>query len=218
MDSVLPHNSYIIDYYRKNFLFISQKSIFLCGYSEKEALEMGHEFYAKILTPQNLKTLIEINKAGFDFFYEIPFEKKKDFTISYDLVLQRKDGTSFCVNHKLKPYIFTKDENVWLSVCCLIPSPNIKMGNVRSFFKNTNERYAYSFEDKKWHRLPSIVLSEAEKFIISETDKGSPEKALAAELGCSLSNIHYYKGMIMKKTGTKTMREAILFLHSNGII
>jgi len=209
----LPQNSHVIDDYQRNFMFISKHSIFLCGYTEEEVKRMGYDFYSKILTPENLKKLIETNHAVSEFFHDLPIEKKIDSSITYDLVLQRKDGSSFCVNQKLKPFFFTEDNNIWLSICCVRSSTGNKIGNVKCIFKKTNERFFYSFKDKKWHEQPPLVLSETERFIVIETDKGTLEKQLAYQLECTRSNIRYYKNMILKKTGTNTMREAILFLH-----
>ena len=213
INDFLPQNSYIIDDYRRNFIFISKHSIFLCGYTEEEVMAMGYDFYNKILSPENLKKLAEINEAISEFFYDIPIEKKIDSSIAYDLVLQRKDGSSFCVNHKLKPFLFTENNDVWLSICCVRPSNNNKMGDVKCFFRETHKRFSYSFKDKKWKEQRPFVLSEIERFIITETNKGTLEKQLAYQLGCTRGNIRYYKNMVQRKTETKTMREAILFLN-----
>jgi len=212
INDFLPQNSYIIDDYQRNFMFISKRSIFLCGYTEEEAMKMGYDFYNKILTPENLKKLIEINDVVSEFFSNIPIEKKIHFSVTYDLVFQKRDGSSFCVNQKLKPFLFTKENNIWLSICCVRPSSNDKVGNVKCFFKETNESFSYSFEDKKWYEQPPFILSEVERFIIIETDNGTLEKQLAYQLKCTRSNIRYYKNMILKKTETKTIREAIHFL------
>jgi len=209
----LPQNSHIVDNYRRNFIFISRHSIFLCGYTEEEVMGMGYDFYNKILSPENLKKLAEINDAIAEFFYDIPVEKKIESSVAYDLVLRRKDGSSFCVNHKLKPFLFTENNNIWLSICCVRPSTNNEVGDVKCFFRATNKRFSYSFKEKKWKELRPLVLSEVERFVVVETDKGTLEKQQACQLGCTRSNIRYYKSMILKKTGTKTMREAILFLN-----
>lgn len=218
MRDILPHNSYIIDYHKQNFYFISKDSIFLCGYKEEEVMEWGYQFYQKIISEEDLVKLLEINEAGFDFFYKIEPERQPETSISYDLVFHKKDGSTMCVNHKLKPFLFGPDGKIWMAICCVRPSANDKMGNVKCFFRDTNERFSYSFKEKKWHQLPSFTLTDTEHFIVLETDKGTVEKQLADKLNCTRSNIRYYKSQILKKTDTQTMREAILFLTSNGIV
>lgn len=218
MSDILPHNAYIVDYYRQNFFYISRQSIFLCGYPHEEAMRLGYAFLAQILSPADLELLAEINEAGFKFFYQVPMEKRIDGSISYDLILRRIDGSTISVNHRLRPYNFTADGNLWLAICSLRPSAATATGNAQVYFREANERYQYSFERKNWSKLPTLELSKSEIYIASETDKGTPEKHIADILSCTRSNIRYYKNQIMCKTDTKTMREAILFLTSAGII
>ena len=218
MSDILPHNAYIVDYYRQNFFYISKQSIFLCGYPHEEAMRLGYSFLAQILSPADLELLIEINEAGFKFFYQVPMEKRTDGSISYDLILRRIDGSTISVNHRLRPYNFTADGNLWMAVCSLRPSGATVTGNAQVDFRDPNVRYQYSFERKNWSKLPALELSKSELYIASETDKGTPEKQIADILSCTRSNIRYYKSQIMRKTETATMREAILFLTSAGII
>lgn len=218
MDDIIHHNAYIIDYCKQSFIYITRQSLFLCGYTEEEVMEWGYEFYAKIMSPEDLVKLIEINDVGFEFFYDIPIERRKDSSISYDLVLHKKDGSTFCVNHQLKPFLFTDDGNIWMAICCLRPSHNNSMGNVMCYFRDAGERFNYSFETKEWKSLTPILLSDAERLIVMETNKGAIEKELANRLGCSRNNVQYYKNQILKKTGKSNIREAIIYLYANGII
>jgi DNA-binding CsgD family transcriptional regulator len=218
MDDILHHNGYIIDYCKKNYIYISKQSLFLCGYTEDEVKEWGYQFYEKILSTNDLSRLLEINEVGFKFFYEIPIDRRKDSSISYDLIFHRKDGSTICVNHQLKPFLFTDDGNIWMAVCCIRLSHNTLMGNVMCYFKDAGERYMYSFETKKWQELPPILLTDPERLIVMETNKGAIEKELATRLGCSRNNVQYYKHQILKKTNTTNIREAIIYLYANGII
>ncbi len=215
---VLPHNSYIIDYYRKNFFYVSKESIFLCGYSHEEVLEMGYGFYEKILSPEDLEKFIEINKVLFEFFYSLDKNLRIDSYCSVDLILNRKDGSSICVNHKIKPYLLAPEKNVWLSICCMKYSVNNKLGNIFYNVKSTNQRFSYSLETKKWTELPPIILSPNERVVAVEVNRGTSGKLLSDILNVSKDTISYYKKQILKKTGTATIKEAIDILTSNGII
>ena len=215
---ILPHNSYIIDHYRKNFFYVSNDSIFLCGYSREEVLEMGYDFYERILSPEDLKKLIEINKARVQFFNSLDKSLRSSSYSSYDLVLCRKDGRAICVNHKIKPYLLTFDQNAWLSICCMKYSVNNKSGNVFYNVKKNNQRFSYSFKTKEWVKLPPIILSPNEKVVAIEVDRGTPDKLLSDILNVSKDTITYYKKQILKKTGTTTIKKAIDILTSNGII
>ena len=38
---------YIIDYFKRNFLYVSPNPMFLCGLSPEQMKELGYEFYLK---------------------------------------------------------------------------------------------------------------------------------------------------------------------------
>ena len=60
---------YVIDYYTKNFVYISSNPLFLCGYDIEEVKKLGYDFYAKVVSPEDLSMLLEINEKGFEYFY-----------------------------------------------------------------------------------------------------------------------------------------------------
>jgi len=218
MGDIFPHNSYIIDYYKKSFFFISKNSVLLCGYEHSYVMKSGYNHFSRILLEKDIPKLLDINEYGFKLYYKLSLEQKKEAYISYDLMLKHKNGNTFCVNHRLKPFLFAPDGNVWLAICTLRHSPNEKTGNVKVFLNGIAERYEFSFKTKNWRRLQEICFSDKERFVALETDKGTPEKIIAAELNCTRSNISYYKTQIVKKTNTRNIREAILHLYSNAII
>ena len=42
------HSLYIIDYHRKNFLYVSSNPLFLCGHSPEEVQQKGYAFYFEV--------------------------------------------------------------------------------------------------------------------------------------------------------------------------
>ena len=218
ISTILPHNAYIIDYYRQNFLFLSSSSIFLCGYTVEEVMGWGFGFLEKVLLPHDRERLLEINQAGLDLFYSITLEERQSGFISYDLLMQRKNGSSFCANLRLKPYLFDADGNMWLLVSCARLSANSKTGQLYSYIQRTKKRFGYSFKEKRWLPLSPLELTANEQSVARETDRGTSEKQLVDMLGCSRSTIRYYKSQILKKTEATTMREAILCLSTFGIL
>ena len=59
---------YVIDYFKKGFLYVSDNPLFLCGYTPEELLEMGYLFYISNVPKEEHSMLAEINKSGFNFF------------------------------------------------------------------------------------------------------------------------------------------------------
>ena len=68
---------YIIDYYRKSFLYVSPNPLFLCGMSAEVVKELGYQFYLNHVPADEVCMLLEINQAGFSFINKIPSAEKK---------------------------------------------------------------------------------------------------------------------------------------------
>ena len=55
---------YIIDYFRKNFLYVSDNPLFLCGHTADEVRQMGYGFYINNVPADEQPMLTELNRAG----------------------------------------------------------------------------------------------------------------------------------------------------------
>lgn len=218
ISDIIPHNAYIIDYCRKDFFFIAKDSIMLCGYSHDEAMAMGYSFFNTIFGPKELRIMEEVNEAGFNLFYSLPEDKRRDGFISYNLSLTRRDGSTLSVNHRFKPLLFCPDGNIWLAVCSIYPALSKSSGDVFVSFKASNERLEYSFMHKDWHLAEKLVLSDKEKTILLEIEKGTPEKVVAEMIDCTRSGVQYYKTKILNKTHALSIREAVAYLRYLGVL
>ena len=54
---------YLIDYYRQEFLYVSDNPLFLCGHTAKEVKELGYSFYLEHVPEDEQKMLIELNSS-----------------------------------------------------------------------------------------------------------------------------------------------------------
>ena len=57
MSSILPHDFYVVDYYKKQFFYISTKpdSPLLGGHIINDVLQAGYEIYAETLSEERIK-------------------------------------------------------------------------------------------------------------------------------------------------------------------
>ena len=53
------HSLYIIDYHRKNFLYVSSNPLFLCGHSPEEVQQKGYAFYFEVVPSDEINRLME---------------------------------------------------------------------------------------------------------------------------------------------------------------
>ncbi|MDE6770203.1 MAG: helix-turn-helix transcriptional regulator, partial [Muribaculaceae bacterium] len=120
---------YIIDYFRKNFLYVSPNPLFLCGLSAEEVKNMGYQFYIDYVPDDEVKMLLEINRAGFSFINNIPTAEKKNYTISYDFhIINARER--ILINHKLTALACQPDGSVWLGLSVVSLSTHSEAGHV----------------------------------------------------------------------------------------
>ncbi|MCD8305291.1 MAG: hypothetical protein LUC49_01315 [Prevotella sp.] len=55
---------YLIDYYKHEFLYISDNPLFLCGHTAKEVKELGYEFYLRHIPEREYKMFARIGRFG----------------------------------------------------------------------------------------------------------------------------------------------------------
>jgi DNA-binding CsgD family transcriptional regulator len=218
LSEIMPHSFYVVDYYRRNFYHISKNSLILCGYSHDEAINMGFSIFSKIMDSNNIRKIEEINKAGFDLFYSLSDEKKRNGYLTYCIELTHQNGRKIDVIQRFKPLMFAPDGNLWLATCTSTPSPAGLSKSVIASYGPGIPRQTYSYEDKKWHDVPIQDLTKQEAIVATETEKGTPEKVISTMLGCTRSGVRYHKQRIMGKTHTLSIKEALSQLKFLGAI
>ena len=106
---------YIIDYYRRNFLYVSPNPLFLCGMTAEDVRKLGYQLYLDHLPADEVNMLLEINQAGFSFINRISDNEKSKYTIAYDFHIVN-GYEKLLVNHKLTGLAYQPDGSVWLAI------------------------------------------------------------------------------------------------------
>ena len=120
---------YLIDYYRQEFLYVSDNPLFLCGHTPKEVKELGYSFYLEHVPEDEQKMLIELNSSGFKFFDTFDNVDKYQCSMSYHFHL--KSGTkSKLINHQLTPILLTDEGKIWIGMCVVSLSSHKTVGHV----------------------------------------------------------------------------------------
>jgi len=108
---------YLIDYYKKTFLYVSDNPLFLCGLSPKDVKELGFDFYLNYVPYVEQKMLIEINHAGFQFIRTVEPKERYKYTISYSFHICPPHKEPLLINHKVTPVLLTTKGDIWLALC-----------------------------------------------------------------------------------------------------
>lgn len=200
---------YIVDYYKREFVYVSENPIFLCGKSALDVKKMGWYFYYNYVPEEDLKLLLEINQAGFAFYNELPIEERLKYIISYDFRLKQPNKHLLLINHKLAPLVLDKSSNIWLALCFVSTSSNKSAGNIIIQEIDSDKMYRYDINRKLWELQPSIKLTKIQKEILLLSSQGLTMEDISKSLFISLSTVKTHRTNILKKLKVKNIGEAI---------
>lgn len=205
----LNESLYVIDYLKQSFIYISPNKLFLCGYSKEQVMEWGYAFYPKVIPEIDLKRLLEINKAGFDFYYKLPIEKRYMYSIEYDFDLVHINKKVTRVNQRLVPLVITEDGDLWLAVCVVTPLYS-KTKN-KTFIKNiyTGEQFIYQEANNSWYKNSIPSLTAKERLILQFASNGYTNTDIADVLNLNINTVKFHKRNIFQKLDVKNSIEAI---------
>jgi DNA-binding CsgD family transcriptional regulator len=207
---------YVIDFHKKNFLYVSDNPLFLCGLLPQAVKEMGYSFYLSQVIEEDLDMLLEINRAGFEFFNLTQLADRKKISISYDFRI--KCGKEKMINHKLTPIRLTENGNIWLAYCLVSLSSKKTSGNIEVHIEGKKDRWNYSLETHQWEKAGEINLTEREKKIILLSARGFTMNEIAAHLNIGIDTIKNAKRKLFKKLDVKNIAEAITAASNDKLI
>jgi DNA-binding CsgD family transcriptional regulator len=200
---------YIIDYKKQEFVYVSENPLFLSGYDRSEVQQMGYSFYSKVVPPDDLEMLLEINQAGFGFYYDLPPERRPNGFISYDFRMTNTNGGVVMVNHKLTPFILNEEGNLWISLCLVTLSSVKKPGNMFIYMQDESVKYNYSFKLKKFVVFKNKPLTQIESKVIQLLSLGMSSKDIANQICISINTVKFHKKRIFAKLEVQNSNEAV---------
>ena len=199
---------YIIDYFRQNFLYVSDNPMLLCGLTAKEVMELGYGFYLKYVPEDEQKMLLEINRAGFDFHHLIPAEERAEWYITYDFHLLN-NGCEMLINHKLTSLELTPNGRVWLALCVVSPSNHTTPGHIRMHREGDRKYFSYNRLTRRWDERTMPSLTEAEQLVLKLSMQGLTMNEIADCIFRSPDSVKKYRQNIFEKLNVRNITEAI---------
>ena len=201
---------YVIDYFRKGFLYVSDDIEVLCGEPVEKVQEFGYDLYMKHVPEEEIQMLLEINREGFKMANAIEPEERKEYTISYDFHLINGKKKQL-INHTLTPILMTRDGRIWLALCTIAPSTKSEPGNVVLKKQGENWCYAYSLTKHQWETKEAVALTETERDILRLSSQGYTMEDIAAQLCKSIDTIKTYKKRLFAKLEVRSIAEALSY-------
>ena len=208
---------YIIDYLKRNFLYVSQNPLFLCGNTAEQVQQMGYEFYLRYVPEEEQQMLIELNEAGFAKFNDMPIKVRRSCFMSYDFHLG--NGTSrHLVNHKITPFVLADDGRVWLALCVVSLANNSTAGNIEFHRKGEQRFLLYDLEQHCWCERQMVQLRQQDKEVLMISAQGLTVQQIADKMCRSVDTVKTYKRVLFERLNVKSITEALATATNSGLI
>lgn len=208
---------YIIDYFRRKFLYVSPNSLLLCGMTPEKMMEINYKFYLDYVPEEDQSMLIEFNRVGFDFFNKLPAEEKGEWYIQYDFNIIN-DGHPILINHKLTSLALTSDGRIWLALCVVSASNHTTSGHIEVHRMGSSEFLEYNRTTGRWDKRSMPKLTDGEKSVITLSIQGYTMAEIADRMCLSPDTIKKYRKQIFEKLGVRNISEAIVAATNNRLL
>ncbi len=206
-------DAYILNYKESEFEYVTPGSR-LRQYNPSLNKKLSFDYYKQIVHPEDLEFLIKINRTGFDFFYSLPVDRRKNGYITYNFRIKNKDGKYQIVNHKLTPLQLTKEGVINYSLCVLSEPTSDSPGNAYIKMNDTLKVYEFLPDKMKFVEVVTQKLSQRLYDLLKLASQGKKEKEIAELMGISIYTVKFHKRTIFQKTGTKNITEAIQWMNN----
>lgn len=208
---------YIIDYHKKEFLYVSNNITRLCAEEAKKIKDLGYKFYFDYVPAEDLRMLLDINNSGFKLFETLPYKERSEYIISYDFHI-KKGNKKRLINHKLTPIALTKDGKIWLAICIIGLASGNKPGNVIIKKPGADIFYQYDFSSRKWNIRKELVLSDTERDVLFLSTQGYTMNDIAEIICKSIDTIKACKRNLFSKMEVKNIAEAITYAQNHQLL
>lgn len=207
-------DAYVLNYKENTFEYITPESRLRQYAQVKGPKAIGFDFYKEIVHPKDFEFLIKINRTGFDFFYNLPVNRRKNGYITYNFRMKNKDGKYQIVNHKLTPLQLTNEGGIYYSLCVLSEPTSNSTRSAYIKMNDTSKVYEFLPEKMKFVEVVTQKLSKRLYDLLKLASQGKKEKEIAELMGISIHTVKFHKRTIFQKTGTKNITEAIQWVNN----
>lgn len=210
---------YIIDYYKMNFLYVSDNPLFLCGESVESVMQDGYGFYSRHVPGDDFDFLTQVNRAGFEFFSGIAVAERPQYTISYNFHIIHKDSREkILINHQITPLKLDDSGNVWLALCIVSMASSQECAVAYITSTSTNTMWRFTPQIGRWRQVEGIILNEYEKAVIRLANQGLSISEIANKINRSEDSVKGYRKNLFQKLGVSNISEAIAMASHRRLI
>lgn len=209
--SIITDSFYVLDIVQKQFIYIKPDDLFLCGHSVKEAMELGYDFFSRVIHPEDLP----LWKIFLENFPQKMQSLQENRTVP---------EAFFCLFRLLRKYSFLKEPVELYTYHRLIPIyEDLTLIYLIDIISYTNckkigcylrdSQYScyqiFNHKTQRWKIRAVPSLSKSETRVLSLSQIGQSSFSIGNTLGVSESTIQSHMASIKRKFETSNSRETL---------
>ena len=173
--SIAVESLYVLDVSRWEICYIKSDDLFLCGFTVEEALNLGSNFFQKVIILDDLPLWKAIHESIFKYLKE---QETENGEIDYFSCTFRLRRTYSFTNRILTQMVYQKMKPIWeygklrYFVCSVENSTLSKAGNLCLHYKDGVTYNEYSFVTRRWKKKEKETLTERERAILMLARQG----------------------------------------------
>lgn len=215
VSNLFDESIYVVDLKNRNFIFVSEKGIFLNDHSPEEIIAAGFSFFKDVIHDADYPLAMKIYQEVEHYFSnDDTFLRDLDY-VKFNFRIRSKRGL-LMTKHVITPLSLNNQMHV--AVCAVSYSMDKTPGNFYAFYKNRDVYYRYSLEGDRWVREQLIRLNHRETTILEMAKAGIKTKDIADHLCISKNTMRNALAAIYQKLDIHSINEAINFAFDHRLI
>jgi DNA-binding CsgD family transcriptional regulator len=217
--SSIEHRSIsLYDINRKRFILKQDHHLECLGYTKEDLVDIDDvESYHDKIHSADLPILYDSEIRMYHFLSPIKSVKKKDYKLVYDYRARGKDGGYVRFLHQLALFELDRNFNSWI---LLVVSDVLATENdgarPRRFLIDMETRKVCLFNEEAG--ISDRLVTPRESEVLALVAQGLDSAEIAKRLCVSASTVNNHRQNILRKTSTKNVTQATMYLKCIGLL
>jgi DNA-binding CsgD family transcriptional regulator len=208
----------MFDYEKQKFISSNIHKYSVSGLSNELIKKEGADAYNYILSDSEKQWLFKMNEEAFKIFRKYrDLELATELELSYDLTGKNMYDREVTLHHRLVPYQFDDNGNLWLAFCIVSALP-LTQKNTKACIECDKTGERYDFVNGKFVLSDYKPLTRIEIAILGYFADGLILKQISEKVGMSLRSVEHKKKALLEKLGAPTQAAAVYKAMNMGLI
>lgn len=209
--------TYIFDYYKRSFLYVSDNFLDLMEMGGNEIESNSTEFCPNSMSNDDADMLVNHSNEIFKFMKRLPETERRNYTFSFPLIFNGdRKGVKRFFSVRTKMLRFRPNGDMWLTLYVVsLPTKN-DAHNLMAFDNKGNRRWI--FNGTNWDRQDMPKLTDNERQMLMYSAMGYSALEISEKIARGIDTVKSYRRSIFKKLEVDNITEAVNYALANHLI